>query len=37
VQDIEDPLLQQIRDLDELVDEVAKGRPMENVLRAPAS
>ena len=34
VQDIEDPLMQQIRYLDKLVDELAKGRPMEKVLRA---
>ena len=34
VQDIEDPLMQQIRYLDKLVDELAKGRPMEQVLRA---
>ncbi len=33
VQDIEDPLMQQIRYLDKLVDELAKGRPMEKVLR----
>ena len=34
VQDIEDPLMQQIRYLDKLVDELAKGRPMEKVIRA---
>jgi hypothetical protein len=33
VQDIEDPLMQQIRYLDKLVDELAKGRPMAKVLR----
>ena len=33
VQDIEDPLMQQIRYLDKLVDELAKGRPMDKVLR----
>jgi hypothetical protein len=33
VQEIEDPLMQQIRYLDKLVDELAKGRPMEKVLR----
>jgi hypothetical protein len=33
VETIEDPLLQQIRYLDKLVDELAKGRPMEKVLR----
>jgi hypothetical protein len=30
---IQDPLMQQIRYLDKLVDELAKGRPMEKVLR----
>ena len=34
VQDVEDPLMQRIRYLDKLVDELAKGRPMEKVLRA---
>lgn len=33
VEDVEDPLMQQIRRLDKLVDELAKGRPMEKVLR----
>ncbi|TQJ31285.1 DUF2200 domain-containing protein [Microbacterium sp. SLBN-146] len=33
VQDIEDPLMQKIRYLDKLIDEIAKGRPMEKVLR----
>jgi len=33
VQDIEDPLMQQLRYLDKLVDELAKGRPMEKILR----
>ena len=33
VETIEDPLMQQIRYLDKLVDELAKGRPMEKVLR----
>ena len=37
VQDIEDPLMQQIRYLDKLVDELAKGRSMEKVLRAQPS
>ena len=35
VQDVEDPLMRQIRYLDKLVDELAKGRPMEKVLRGP--
>jgi hypothetical protein len=33
VQEVEDPLMRRIRYLDKLVDELAKGRPMENVLR----
>lgn len=33
VQDIDDPLMRQIRYLDKLVDELAKGRPMAKVLR----
>jgi hypothetical protein len=33
VQDIEDPLMRQIRHLDKLVDKLAKGRPLEKVLR----
>jgi hypothetical protein len=34
VEDVEDPLMQKIRYLDKLVDELAKGRPMEKILRA---
>ena len=34
VENVEDPLMQKIRYLDKLVDELAKGRPMEKVLRA---
>ena len=33
VEDIEDKLMQQIRYLDKLVDELAKGKPMEKILR----
>jgi hypothetical protein len=33
VQDVEDPLMQQIRYLDKLVDELAKGKAMHKVLR----
>ena len=33
VQEIEDPLMQRIRYLDKLVDELAKGRALEKVLR----
>ena len=34
VEEIKDPLMQQIRYLDKLVDELAKGRPMEKILRS---
>lgn len=34
VEDIEDPLMRRIRYLDKLVDELAKGRAMEKILRA---
>jgi hypothetical protein len=34
VEEIDDPLVQKIRWLDKLVDELAKGKPMEKVLRA---
>lgn len=33
VESIEDPLMQKIRWLDKLVDELAKGKPMEKILR----
>lgn len=33
VEDVEDPLMQQIRYLDKLVDELARGKAMEKVLR----
>lgn len=33
VHEVEDPLMRQIRYLDKLVDELAKGRPMAKVLR----
>lgn len=33
VEDIEEPLMQEIRYLDKLVDELAKGKPMEKILR----
>lgn len=33
VEEIEDPLIQQIRYLDKLVDELAKGKTMEKILR----
>ena len=34
VEDVDDPLMQKIRYLDKLVDELAKGRPMDKILRA---
>ena len=33
VEEIEDPLVRQVRYLDKLVDELAKGRKMEKILR----
>ncbi|MGD9902901.1 MAG: DUF2200 domain-containing protein [Vicinamibacterales bacterium] len=33
VQDLTDPVMQNVRYLDKLVDELAKGRPMEKILR----
>ena len=39
VEDIEEPLMREIRCLDKLIDELAKGRPMDKILRrdpAPA-
>lgn len=35
VEEIENPLTQQVRYLDKLVDELAKGRKMEKILRNP--
>lgn len=35
VEEIEDPLMQQIRYMDKLVDEVANGKKMTSILRAP--
>ena len=34
VENIEDPLMQKIRYLDKLVDELAKGKAMTKILRA---
>ncbi|MES2747289.1 MAG: DUF2200 domain-containing protein [Bacteroidota bacterium] len=34
VEEIEDPVIQKIRYLDKLVDELAKGKTMEKILRA---
>lgn len=33
VEDIKDPIMQEIRYLDKLIDELAKARPMEKILR----
>ncbi|HYE46407.1 MAG TPA: DUF2200 domain-containing protein [Caulobacter sp.] len=33
IEEIEDPLMKEVRYLDKLVDELAKGRPMEKILR----
>ena len=35
VEDIEHPLMQKIRYLDKLVDELAKGKPLAKILRQP--
>jgi hypothetical protein len=35
VENIEDPLMQKIRYLDKLIDELAKGKKMEKILRMP--
>ena len=35
VQEVEDPLMRQIRYLDKLVDELARGKAMEKILRTP--
>lgn len=37
VEEIETPLTRQVRYLDKLVDELAKGRKMEKILRTPNS
>ena len=34
VETIEEPLMQEIRYLDKLIDELAKGKPMEKILRS---
>jgi hypothetical protein len=35
VENIEDPLMQKLRYLDKLIDELAKGKKMEKILRKP--
>ena len=37
VEEIDDPLMQKIRYLDKLVDELAKGKPMQKILREAAA
>lgn len=37
VESIEDPMMQKIRWMDKLVDELAKGRPMDKILRSEVS
>ena len=33
VEDIQEPLMREIRILDKLIDDLAKGKPMEKILR----
>ena len=35
IAEIEDPLMLEVRYLDKLIDELARGRPMEKILRQP--
>jgi hypothetical protein len=35
VEEIEDPIVQGVRYLDKLIDELAKGKAMEKILRKP--
>jgi hypothetical protein len=35
IEEIEEPTMREIRYLDKLVDELAKGRPMDKILRKP--
>ena len=35
VEDVEHPLMREVRFLDKLVDELARGKPMETILRSP--
>ena len=37
VEEVEDPLMREIRYLDKLIDELAKGKSMERILRRPSS
>lgn len=36
VEEIEEPTMRDIRYMDKLVDELAKGKPMEKILRSPS-
>jgi len=36
IEEIEEPLMREIRYLDKLIDELAKGKAMEKILRGPA-
>jgi hypothetical protein len=36
IEDIEEPMMREIRYLDKLIDELAKGRTMDRILRKPA-
>jgi hypothetical protein len=35
IEDIEEPTMREIRYLDKMIDELAKGRPMDKILRKP--
>lgn len=37
VEDIEEPTMREIRNLDKLIDELAKGKAMDKILRKPES
>lgn len=35
IEDIEDPIIREVRYMDKLIDELAKGKKMEKILRTP--
>lgn len=37
VEDIQEPLMREVRYLDKLIDELAKGKPMDKILRRPTN
>lgn len=37
IENVEDPLMREVRYLDKMIDELAKGKPMEKILREPAT